>query len=98
MAGDGKLIKLLANQYPTQALAGGGSTFFPSRCLQAPCVQSRHGKWGKGALRKAIGVLRVSHLFISALLCVLAVNGIKLSICLEPPFPCGMAWRRGEEV
>lgn len=84
-AGDGKLIVLLANQCPTQALAGGGDTSFPSCCLQALCVQSRRGKWDKGALRKAVGVLRVSRLFISALLRVLAVNGVKLSIHLELP-------------
>lgn len=38
-AGDGKLVTLLADQYPTLALAS-----FPRCCLQALCVQSRHRK------------------------------------------------------
>lgn len=85
---------LLAKHCLTQALARGGSISCPSCCPQALCAQSRHGKWDKGDVRKATGTLRISHLFISSLLCILAGNRVKPTICLELSFLCRMA---GEE-
>lgn len=82
----------------TQAFARRDSISCPSCCLQALCEQSKRGKWDKGDVRKATGALRVSHLFISSLLCILAGNRVKPTICLELPFLCRVAWRRRREL